>query len=474
MNSPLLAQDFAPYTEVRVSERIEKPSHSYWQHVWLRLRAHKSAMASLVILIFLAIFALFGDFFWTVDPNHQDLQQISQAPYLQRKALVVNDLNVHQAIVQPTKTNANTATQTQLFSAPQNLRIVGQANTEQIVIRWEAVATATGYKIYRHELQPSNQRDLGLPIAEINSAEIVSFADGLALETISYFYSVVAIKNTNGRYPTEVSDASTIKATAVPAIKISDAKKLLDTESAAKIKIGDKIALKAHPLGTDSLGRDMLARLIQGAKVSLFIGFVAPFIYIIIGTIYGGISGYLGGKIDNIMMRFADFIIALPFLLFMILFKVIFGIGPGESGITPMLFAMILLSWPSSARLVRGQTLQIREEAYIQAARMMGARPTYLLRAHIFPNVISVLLVSISFAIPSAIFTEAFLSFIGMGVVPPTPSWGSMCNDGIQSMLSHPHELLFPAMLISITVLAFNLLGDGLRDAFDVKTNLNH
>ena len=118
---------------------------------------------------------------------------------------------------------------------------------------------------------------------------------------------------------------------------------------------------------------------------------------------------------------------------------------------------------------MRGQVLQIREEAYIAAARMMGASAPYLVMRHILPNVMGVLLVSLTFAIPTAIFTEAFLSFIGMGVVPPTPSWGSMCNDGIRTMLSHPHELLFPALFISITVLAFNLLGDGLRDAMDAR-----
>jgi oligopeptide transport system permease protein len=168
-------------------------------------------------------------------------------------------------------------------------------------------------------------------------------------------------------------------------------------------------------------------------------------------------------------MRFADFVVALPFLLFMILFKIIFGIGPGESGILPMLFAMVLLLWPATARLVRGQILQIREEGYISASRLLGAKTNYLVMRHMIPNTMGVILVTITFAVPSAIFTEAFLSFIGMGVAPPTASWGSMCNEGIKTMLTHPHELIFPALLISITVLAFNLLGDGLRDALDAR-----
>jgi len=196
---------------------------------------------------------------------------------------------------------------------------------------------------------------------------------------------------------------------------------------------------------------------------------VAPMIFVLLGVIYGGISGYFGGKVDLLMMRFAEFVIALPFLLFMILFRIAFGIGPGESGIFPMLIALVLLSWPDTARIVRGQVLQLREEPFVQAARMLGANSWYLIFRHLIPNTIGLVLVTLTFAIPMAIFTEAFLSFIGMGVAPPTPSWGSMSNEGIRSMLSTPHELLFPAFFIVITVLAFNLLGDGLRDALDSR-----
>jgi oligopeptide transport system permease protein len=203
--------------------------------------------------------------------------------------------------------------------------------------------------------------------------------------------------------------------------------------------------------------------------VSLFIGIVAPALFVLFGTLYGGISGYFGGTVDIVMMRLADFVIALPFLLFMILFRIAFGIGPGESGVFPMLLALILLRWPDTARLVRGQILQIREEAYVQAARMLGANPAYLILRHMIPNTIGPLLVTLTFAIPMAIFTEAFLSFIGMGVAPPVPSWGSMSNEGIRTMLSSPHELIVPAVFISLTVLAFNMLGDGLRDALDSR-----
>jgi len=153
----------------------------------------------------------------------------------------------------------------------------------------------------------------------------------------------------------------------------------------------------------------------------------------------------------------------------MIVFKIAFGVESGDSGIFPMLIAMVVLLWPATARLVRGQILQIREEGYIDASRLLGARSSYLIGRHMIPNTMGVILVTLTFAVPSAIFTEAFLSFIGMGVAPPTPSWGSMCNEGLKTMTSTPHELIFPAVLISITVLAFNMLGDGLRDALDAR-----
>jgi oligopeptide transport system permease protein len=233
--------------------------------------------------------------------------------------------------------------------------------------------------------------------------------------------------------------------------------------------MGSDVTLAWHPLGTDYLGRDMLSRLMYGARVSLFIGIFAPLAFVAFGTLYGSSAGFLGGRVDQGLMRVADFVIALPFLLFMILFKVVFNVEAGESGILPMMLAMVLLLWPATARLVRGQILQVREEGYVGASRLLGARTGYLVMRHMIPNTLGVILVTLTFAVPNAIFIEAFLSFIGMGVAPPTPSWGSMCNEGLKTMLTYPHELILPALLISITVLAFNLLGDGLRDALDAK-----
>ncbi|MGD8493579.1 MAG: ABC transporter permease, partial [Desulfobacterales bacterium] len=272
-------------------------------------------------------------------------------------------------------------------------------------------------------------------------------------------YSIVA---TDG-----MDEADTHKTVGVPVaqgISLEEAQR-----RGLKGQVGETVTLEAHPLGTDYLGRDVLARLMYGARISMFIGIVAPLLFVAFGTFYGGLAGFLGGRIDRYLMASSDFVVALPFLLFMILFKISFGIGPGESGVIPMMVALVLLSWPSTARLVRGQVMQQRGEGYVQAAQLLGAKSNYLIMRHMIPNTMGVILVSLTFSVPTAIFTEAFLSFIGMGVAPPTPSWGSMCNEGIKTMLSHPHELIFPALMISITVLAFNLLGDGLRDALDPR-----
>jgi oligopeptide transport system permease protein len=285
------------------------------------------------------------------------------------------------------------------------------------------------------------------------------------LKARTTFYTVVALAADG----TELPARQTVEATPTAAITRDEAVQRGIIPATSKLQVGDQIKYRLHPLGTDYLGRDMLARLMQGAGVSLFIGVVAPLAYVLFGVIFGAVAGFLGGRIDALLMRFADFVIALPFLLFMILFKIAFGIGPGESGILPMIVAMVILLWPGTARLVRGQILQVREEGYVSAARLLGARTPYLVLRHMIPNTMGVILVTLTFAIPSAIFTEAFLSFIGMGVAPPTASWGSMSNDGIKTMLTSPHELFLPALMISITVLAFNLLGDGLRDALDAR-----
>ncbi len=420
----LRPEDFAPVTRGNVTRGPSRPSLSYWKDAWLRLRRNPQAIASLVIVCALLLFTLVGPLLWRVDPGQPVLARISEPPRWDNRAEVLAEPPPFEDVVVP--------------GVP-------------------AAPDADGATLPATASRPAGDY-LGLPMGEVTAGNVVSFEDAFNLEPTTYWYSVVATNVAESR------NAATIEVRLTPAISLVDAKTI-----DPRARPGDVVSRPRRPFGTDFLGRDLLARLMAGARVSLFIGFTAPLLAILIGIFVGGAAGYFGGRVDHWLMRITDFVLALPFLLFMILFKVAFGSGAGESGIGPMLVALIVLSWTGAARLTRGQVLQLREMEFVQASRLLGARLAYLIVRHLLPNTLGVILVSLTFAIPSAIFTEAFLSFIGMGVAPPTPSWGSMCSDGIKTFLVYPHEFLFPAAAISVTVLAFNLLGDGLRDALDPR-----
>lgn len=220
-----------------------------------------------------------------------------------------------------------------------------------------------------------------------------------------------------------------------------------------------------HWFGTDNLGRDVFARIVYGAKISLFIGITAALIDFTIGVIYGGIAGYVGGKTDEVMMRFVDILYGLPYLLVVILLMVVMG-----PGLLTIIVALTATGWIGMARIVRGQILQLKNADYVLATITLGGTPWYIIWRHLLPNTMGIIIVQITYTVPSAIFSEAFLSFIGLGIQPPLASWGSMANEGLPSILSgHWWRLFFPSFFISFTMLAFNLLGDGLRDAFDPK-----
>jgi len=242
----------------------------------------------------------------------------------------------------------------------------------------------------------------------------------------------------------------------------------------------------SHLMGCDFMGRDVLSRLIYGARVSLSAAFVGALTSFLIGVIYGLVSGYLGGKTDNMMMRFVDVMFAFPTLLLIILLMVYFKstfsvIEPGTfrgflSGLDRQMGGMLFIfigigitSWLGMARLIRGMTLSVREKEYVEAARAIGASGPRLIFRHIFPNILGPAIVSQALQIPGFILYEAFLSFIGLGVNPPTPSWGAMLNEGYVGMRSHFNLVLWPAIAISVTLFAFNFLGDGVRDAFDPR-----
>ena len=230
---------------------------------------------------------------------------------------------------------------------------------------------------------------------------------------------------------------------------------------------------RAHLMGTDALGRDTFSRLVHGARISLAVGVFTQFIVLVVGATVGSVAA-LGGKLlDNLMMRFTDIVYAFPDLLLIILLSQVFrgaDFARFSGGIFVIFLAVALASWVTLARLVRGQMLTLKEREYVTAARALGASEGRIVLRHLFPNTLSPVIVAFTFGIPAAIFSEAALSYIGVGIRPPTPSWGVMINQGYNTILATPWPVLFPAIAIALTMLAFTFLGDGLRDALDPQT----
>ena len=255
-------------------------------------------------------------------------------------------------------------------------------------------------------------------------------------------------------------------------VSLAEAKKILEekidkctiTYNGTKLTQSRLVHNKTFVLGSDSLGRDLFIRVVYGARVSLTVGIFAALVNFLIGVFYGCFAGYKGGNVDTVMMRIVDVIDSVPMTLYVILIMVLIG-----SGMKSIIIALGLTYWVRMARIVRGQVLSLKNSEFVLAARTLGASTGRIFIKHLIPNMMGTIMVAIAMQIPNAIFTEAFLSFIGLGVSAPMASWGTLCNDALASIYVYPYQLLIPAVAISVTILAFNLFSDGLRDAFDPK-----
>ena len=406
----------AATTEERENFIQDRKSVSYWADAWRRLRKNTVAMVALCIVVIIALFAFIGPMVVPYTYKQQVRGSESLHPWhysLEDQKRISDYLEEHNG--------------------------AGKLTPDEAVEKARAEAAAAGKTLSRVEE------------AKIRAQANVS----------------------QGQTAEEVTQADAVKALGIQSKPFGYSMQELQRKAA-----GEDVF--PHVFGTDEQGRDIMVRVMVGARVSIIVGVCAALLVLVIGALYGSISGYCGGKVDLIMMRIVDIIYSLPDTLMVILLSVVLNqvLGNALKGTilaqvgTNMLSLFVvfgLLYWVSMARLVRGQILSIKTNEYVLAARALGAKPGRIIRKHILPNCISVIFISVALQIPSAIFTESFLSFIGLGVQAPMPSLGSLANAARGGMQNYPWKMLFPALSICLIVLSFNLLGDGLRDAFDRK-----
>lgn len=397
------------------SEKVSRPSMSYWQDAWRRLRKNKSALAGLIIIITFCLMAAFLPYFYNYSYSDQNLDYTNIPPSLEIYEVDEDNyiyITKEYKLINVTEKGKLLSKGDLINDDKTNRRYVYDVDGHEIVV---------DYSLYLE-----NKRELK------------------ALE---------------------------LKAKKDPSIDIDKARSEIENlpkyavyKDGEEINIDKKVSNKTYIWGSDTLGRDLFIRVVYGARISLTIGFAAAFINFLIGVLYGGIAGYLGGKVDNIMMRIVDIISTIPMMLYVILLAVYLG-----TSLSTMILALSLTYWVNMARIVRGQVLQLKEQEYVLAAKSLGASLPRIMIRHLIPNAMGPIMVALTMQIPHAIFTEAFLSFIGLGVSAPKASWGTLSNDALAGLYTYPYQLVYPALAICITLISFNLLGDGLRDALDPK-----
>ena len=365
-------------------EKIWTKNRTFAGDVWFRFRHKPTAIAGLILILALLIFAFIGPFFTDYSYSKQDLDLVNIPPRM---------------TVYVTKDNSGYLYITQ---------------------SWKVVWVNPDGTLGR---QLTKLRE------ESGSSMIIFDCNG---EEVGLFYGIK---------PYLIAD---------PATHV-----IYETA---------KVWNRSYILGTDSLGRDILTRLMYGTRVSLLVAFIAVVVNMVIGIVFGGISGYLGGMVDTVMMRIVDIISTIPLTLYVILIMVLLG-----AGIQSIIIAIGTTYWVDMARVVRGQVLSLKNQEFVMAAKTIGSSTKTILLEHLIPNSMGSILVTVTMLIPSAIFMEAFLSYLGIGLQPPLASLGTMCNDATQNLRTCPYQLFIPALVICLIMFGFNFIGDGLRDALDPK-----
>ena len=407
-------------------------SVSYWQDAWRRFRRNHVSMGSLFVFILILLFSFIGPMFieYSYEEQYRSAQKLGPMEYSETEQMV-------QTLM---KNGADGFYATSLKA--------GSASA----IRKGNWYFTSGGKTYTFTIDKA-----------VEKATLVFDADG-----DPQVYIVKDKDWEDGAF----KEVTPVEITDTPA------------EDAQVIELSTKVF--PHVFGTDSQGRDLMARCMYGSRVSIIIGVVAALIVLVIGALYGSISGFAGGKVDFVMMRIVDLIYSIPDVLIVLLLQVVLkeplqnwfdssrlGVVNALStlgvGIVSIFITFGLLYWVGMARIIRGQVLQLKEQEYVMAATVLGASSSRIIRRHLLPNCVGQLIIQTCLQIPSAIFLESFLSYLGLGVSAPMASLGSLCSDAKETFLLFPYRLLFPAILLSLIVLTLNLIGDGLRDALDPR-----
>ena len=425
--------DFEPATLAERESVVEKhKSVSYWRDAWRRFRSNTVSMVALFVFILILLFAFLGPALIPYDYEQQYRTAQKLAPF---------EYSEEEQAIQ------NLAKHVDGFYAT-----TLQAGSMTAIRKGNYVIHADG-------------RDYAFNVSKAIEKSVLVYQKDAEEPLV-----LVKIKNleADGTW----NESTPIETTDTPA------------EGAAEISLVKSIF--PHVFGTDSAGRDLMARTMFGARVSIIIGIAAALIVLVIGSVYGSISGLAGGKTDFIMMRFVELIYSIPEVLIVLLLQVVLkdplqawfdanktgfvgALGDLGSGIVSIFITFALLYWVTMGRIVRGQVLQLKKQEYVTAATALGASNWRIIRRHLLPNAIGALVITTCLQIPSAIFLESFLSFLGLGVSAPMASLGSLCSDALESITLYPYRLVFPAIILTLIVLTLNLIGDGLRDALDPR-----
>lgn len=419
-------------------DRMDRPSLSFWQDSWRRLKQNKSAMFALIIIIIIILSAIILPMFWKLSYGDQNLAFSNMPPTLEIYNLDDDNfvyITKEYKIIEVSEDGKLLNMGDLINDDRQNREYTFKVNDKTLVVDYSLFFKAKTEFI---SLEKKMSIDEQVRAGDVEFLRR-HFNDPEAEEQV---LNLIQIKN----------------------ILENDIKRFEVKYDGEMVEPFKKVSNKTYIWGSDSLGRDMFIRVIYGARVSLTVGFVAAIINFLIGVVYGGIAGYFGGRVDNIMMRIVDIISSIPMMLYVILIMVIL-----DPGLKSIIIAMSITYWVEMARIVRGQVLSLREQEFVLAAKVLGADTNRVLLKHLIPNVMGPIMVSITMQIPSAMFTEAFLSFIGLGVSAPKASWGTLANDALLGLSTYPYQMFYPALAMSITILAFNIFSDGLRDSLDPR-----